>query len=72
MRSSHFSWGKTQQKAFEDIKSEICANQLVLPYSLQKATVITDASEKNIGRLLSQERHHIIYVSIKLTPAEEN
>ena len=37
MRISHFSWGKTQQKAFEDIKSELCANQLVLPYSLQKS-----------------------------------
>ena len=68
MRNSDFSLGKIQQKAFEDIKSELCANPLVQPYSLQKeATVTTDASEKAIGGVLSQERHPIIYVSIKLT-----
>ena len=36
MRNSDFSWGKMQQKAFEDIKNELCANPLVQPYSLQK------------------------------------
>ena len=35
MRNS-FSWGKMQQKAFEDIKIELCANPLVQPYSLKK------------------------------------
>ena len=50
MRNSDFSGGKMQQKAFEDIKNELCANPLVQPYSLQKeATVTTDASEKAIG-----------------------
>ena len=47
MRNGDFSWGKMQQKAFEDIESELHANPLVQPYSLQKeATVTTDASEK--------------------------
>ena len=36
LRNSDCSWGKMQQKAFEDIKSELCANPLVQPYSLQK------------------------------------
>ena len=50
MKNSDFSWGKMQQKAFEDIKKELCANPLVQPYSLQKeATVTTDAFEKAIG-----------------------
>ena len=72
MRSSDFSWGKMQQKAFEDIKNELCANPLVQPYSLQKeATVTTNASEKAIGGDLSQEGHLVIYVSRKLTPAEQ-
>ena len=31
MRNSDFSWGKMQQKAFEDIKNEFCANPLVQP-----------------------------------------
>ena len=73
MRNSDFSWGKMQQKAFEDIKVELCANPLVQSYSLQiDATVTTDASEKAIGGALSQEGHPVIYVSRKLTPAEQN
>ena len=63
MRNSDFSWGKMQQKAFEDIKIELSANPLVQPYSLQKeATISTDASEKAIGGVLSQEGHPVIYV----------
>ena len=73
MKNSDFSWGKMQQKAFEDIKIELCANPLVQPYILQKeATVTTDASEKAIGEVLQQEGHPLIYVSRKLTPAEQN
>ena len=73
MRNSGFSRGKMQQKAFEDIKNELCANPLVQPYSLQKeATVTTDVSEKAIGRVLSQEGHPVIYVLRKSTPVEQN
>ena len=55
MTSSDFSWGKKQQKASEDI-NEFYADPLVQPYSLQKeATFTTDASEKAIGGVLSQE-----------------
>ena len=75
MRNSDFSWDKMQYKTFEVIKNELCANPLVQPYSLQKeATVTTDSSEKAIwkSRVLSQEGHPVIYVSRKLTPAEQN
>ena len=74
MRNSDFSKRfLMQQKTFEDIKNELCANPLVQLYSLQKeATVTTDASEKAIGGVLSQEGHPVIYVSRKLTPAEQN
>ena len=62
-----------QQKAFEDIKNELCANPPVQLLSLQKKTTITtDASEKAIGGVISQEGHPVIYVSRKLTPAEQN
>ena len=62
-----------QQKAFEDIKNELCANPFVQPYSLQEeATVTTDATEKIIGRILSQEGHPVLYVSRKWTLAEQN
>ena len=73
MRNSDFSLGKMQQKVFEDIKNELCSNPLIQPCSLQKeATVTTDASEKAIGGVLSQEGHPVINVSRKLTPAEQN
>ena len=73
MRNSDFSWGKLKQKDFEEIKNELCANPLVQPYSLQKEAIITtDASEKAIGGVLSQEGHPVIFVSTKLTPAEQN
>ena len=73
MRNSNFSWGKMQQKAFEDIKKELCANPLVQPFSLQKeTTVTTDGSEKAPGGVLSQEGHPVIYVLRKLTPVEQN
>ena len=73
MRYNDFSWGKMQQKAFEDLKNDLCSNPLIQPYSLQKeATVTTDASEKVIGGVLSQEGHPVKYVSRQLTPGEQN
>ena len=65
MRNSDFSWGKMQQKAFEDMKNELCANPLLQLYSLQKE-VTTVASEIAIGGVLSQEGHPFIYVSRKI------
>ena len=62
-----------QQKAFEDLKNESLSKLLVQPYSLQKeATVTIDTSEKAVGGVLSLEGHPVIYVSTKLTPAEQN
>ena len=73
MRNSDFSWGKLQPKAFEDRKIELYANSRVQPYNLQnEATVTTLACEKANGGVLSQDGHPVIYVSRKLTPAEQN
>ena len=73
IRKEELRWDKEEQNAFENIKNELCANPLVQPYSLTKeATVTTDASEKAIGGVLSQERHPVIYVSRKLSQAEQN
>ena len=58
IRREEFRWDKEEQKAFENIKNELCANPLVQLYSLTKeATVTTEASEKAIGGVLSQEGH---------------
>ena len=73
MRNKDFSWGKMQQESFRVKKIELCANPYLQLYSLQKeATVTTDASEKAIGGVLSQEKHPVKYVSRKLTPEEQN
>ena len=70
---AEFRWEKEEQNAFENIKNELCANPLVQPYSLTKeATVTKDVSEKAIGGVLSQEGHPVIYVSRKLSQAEQN
>ena len=62
---NYYLWGKIQQKAFEDMKNELCANPLVQPYSLQEeATVTTDASEKAIGGVLLARRTSS-HISIK-------
>ena len=73
IRKEEFRWEKEEQNAFENIKNELCANPPVQPYSLTKeATVTTDASEKAIGGVLSQEGHPVIYVSRKLSQTEQN
>ena len=72
IRKEKFRWNKEEQNAFENIKNELRANPLIQPYSLTKeATVTTDASEKAIGGVLSQG-HPVIYVSRKLSQAEQN
>ena len=38
----------------------------------KEANVTTDASEKTIGGVLSQEGHPVIYLSKKLSQAEQN
>ena len=65
--------GQNAAKSLKDIKSELCANPLEQTYSLNKeATATTDVSEKAIGGVLSQEGEHVIYVSIKLTSAQQS
>ena len=62
-----------EQNALKNMKSKLCANPLVQTYSSTKeASVTTDASEKAIGGVLTQEGHPVIYVSRKLSQAEQN
>ena len=73
IRKEEVKWEKEEQNAFENIKNKLCANPLVQPYSLTKeATMTTDASEKAIGGVLSQERHPVIYFSRKMSQAKQN
>ena len=69
---SEFQWTDKCQRAFERLKSELVSKPVVQPYSLKKeVTITTDASEKAIGGVLSQEGHPVIYVSKTLSQAEQ-
>ena len=61
MRNSDISWGKMQQKAFEDIKNEFCANPLVQPYSLQKKQqlLLTPLKKPLAGSFARRTSSHI-------------
>ena len=73
IRNEEFRWENEEQKGFENIKNELCANHLVQPNSLTKeATVTTNASEKAIGGLFSQEGHPVTYATRKLSQGEQN
>ena len=44
-----------------------------MPFDINKHTTLTtDASENSIGAILSQEGHHVMYLSRRLTSAERN
>ena len=68
-----FEWTAECQQAFETIVNELSSKPLVQPYSLAKeVTITTDASERAIGAVLTQEGHPVIYISKTLTAAEQN
>ena len=54
-------------------RNDLCANPFVQPYSsMKEAAVTTDASEKAIGGVHSQDGHLVIYVSRNMSQAEQN
>ena len=67
-----FQWTDKCQRAFKRLKSELASKPVVQPYSLKKeVTITTDASERAIGGVLSQEGHPVIYVSKSFFQAEQ-
>ena len=72
MRNSNFSWGKMQQKAFEDIKLELCANPLVQPYSLQKKQqlLLTPLKKPLAGFFARRTSSHICIKKIDSSAAK--
>ena len=57
MSEAEFYWTEKRQRAFERLKYVLSSNPVVQPYALKKEiTITTDASEKVVGGVLSQER----------------
>ncbi|PAA77815.1 hypothetical protein BOX15_Mlig019617g10 [Macrostomum lignano] len=68
-----FHWGPRQQKAFDELKQALAASPVVRIFDARKRTTLTtDASEKAIAAILSQDEHPVMYLSRRLTPAERN
>ena len=67
-----FKWTDECQRAFQSLVDELTSEPLVQPYTLDKeVTLTTDASEKNIGAVLTQNDHPVIFISRNLTSAEQ-
>ena len=69
---AEFQRTKKGQRGFERPKSELAPKPVVQPYSLKKeVTLTTDASEKAIGGVLSQEGQSVIYVTKAMSQDEQ-
>ena len=68
-----FVWGPEQQKAFIQIRNTI-ARQVLLRYPdfTQPFDIYTDASNDQIGGVISQNGHPIAFYSRKLSKSQQN
>ena len=72
-KNVQFNWTPECQSAFDNLVKELSSNPVIKPYDLNKeASLTTDASEKTIGGVLTQEGHPVIYVSRTLNDSEKN
>nr|XP_047140200.1 uncharacterized protein K02A2.6-like [Hydra vulgaris] len=66
-----FEWRKEHQQAFELLKRNLCEEPVVKVYDInQDLELTTDASEKAISGILSQNGHPVLYLSRTLSDAE--
>ena len=72
-KSKNFEWGVLQQRAFDKLKLVLSRYPVVKIFDPLKSTVLTtDASEKSISGILTQDGHPVMYLSKKLTGSEQN
>ncbi len=80
-----WNWGKSQQRAFEELKTRMCSRPVLTQPDFDKQFFLqTDASAYGVGAILSQEGDHhatasqkpklhpIAYYSATFTPTERN
>jgi len=67
-----FIWTKSHQCAFVSLLKSLSSDSVLQPYSLQdEATLTTDASEKAIGGVLTQNGRPVMFVSKVLSKTEQ-
>jgi hypothetical protein len=63
-----FAWGQAQQQAFDDLKHRLCSiPALSLPDLQQPFEIATDASDYDVGIVLTQHGHPVAYHSETLS-----
>ena len=66
-----FKWTDECQRAFQSLIDELTNEPLVPPYTLDnEVNLTTDASEKTIGGVLTQNDHPVINISRNFTSAD--
>jgi hypothetical protein len=74
MRSKNvkFNWMDEHQKAFENIKNIICRElMLTFPYFSKPFHIYKDASDKQLGAVITQDEKLIVFYSRKLNSAQQ-
>jgi hypothetical protein len=67
-----FNWTDEHQKAFENIKKIICREvMLTFPDFSKPFRICTDASDKHLGAVITQDEKPIACYSIKLNSAQQ-
>ena len=70
-KGDSLKWSEECSKSFLILKKALSTPPVLQPFSLQKSSVVTtDASEKSLGAVLTQEGRPVIYISRKLTSTE--
>ena len=68
-----FQWGNAEQKAFVDLKTLICEDQLLNFFDVTKPVVIQcDASTEGLGATLMQGGRPVLSASRSLNKSEKN
>ena len=66
-----FVWGEKQQNSFENLKKKLASKPVIGIFdTMKEVTLTTDASEKAVSGILSQEGHPVFYMSHKLSESE--
>ena len=72
LNSEAYEWNESCQREWNGVKQELVSEPILKPYSLSKpALLTTDASSYSVAAILSQEGHPVLYISQKLTPAQQ-
>jgi hypothetical protein len=68
-----FLWQPQHQRAFDDIKDEICNLPVLAYYDADREKIIQcDASKKGLGAVLLQDQRPVMFVSRALASHEQN